>query len=414
MPLNPSPSRPRYQLLLTARWGNGNGEVAAHHKNLPGFSLVADGQVRQVAIPSRIRLDGRSGVHVLDAPVGIDHFDSAGAWQGRTVLQASPPNRTLQRITDFAVDLQRNCYLLEKVAPAPDAGASHRSALSKYNARGELLWRRDGDFSRVFADTSSALYLTVASPAHRVEVVDMGDGSRRQTLELPSGLEQKVFVTPSGLVASKLLQADGLQTIAAWRPGGELELHAITGIEASGLVQFAFAADDALNLYASMPASVFDRAGIARIPFEGDPVVHAEFNQIVVGVSDQAIHLSSTKGDLMRITSRLRDGTTRELTLSSAGNAAASDRRQQVLTGVDAAGRFMVHRNEGPGSVGEIALYAPDGRLESVQVPTPELMSGESVMARGTDWVVDADGSIHVPIADSNGLHIVRIRPVPA
>jgi hypothetical protein len=414
-------------LLISVRWGQGEGELVRHPIVRPNYSFVAPEQQRQLASPLRIRADSRSGWHVLNlfhgvhpavARTMVDHFSANGAWQGRTVFQPSPPEWESKRVVDFAVDPERHCYTLEQVDNAATSGGALLNVLSKHDANGALVWRRQGRvattaadfaslsgrFTGLFAAASATLCLTTTSPAREVGVCNAVDGSVKTTQLLPEGSEYKVFVTPSGQIRSVLVNDEkGCYAMAAVQADGQVVMRAVAEHETAAVIQFACGADDDANFFALMPYGDFPRAGIARVPFQGAPVLLAEFKDIVVGPSDQAVHLSSVHDGLLEVTSHFKDGSSRQCALSPVDAGGA------VLIAVDSGGRYLVLRNEGPGQAGEISIYSPLGELESVQPASAASLSAETACATCTDWVVDGAGAICLPLADSHGFKVVRI-----
>jgi hypothetical protein len=407
------------QIVVTAPWGEGQGEIPTLLHDRRQFAEAAPGAPLKVRAPVQVRLDPRDGLHLLagtGVQAGLFHFDASGVYTGRTGLLRTPVESADDIVVDFAVDAEGSCYLLEVVHPPAEPSVNRLRCLT---GAGDTVWSRTGPvggapahfdalvgrFRRLLMDGRSRLHL-VGETGGAIARLDRRSGVTAMTGRFEPGGED-LFMSPDGVVGFVWYAADANRRgLGFYDPDSDMLQRSLGGTEAFGWLLHPIGIDASHRFYAWRDGSV------ARIAPDGRIVPIAAFDAIVVRAGDGSILTSLAlpsvdSHPVVRVTWHGPEDRGRVLHLQLPAETRGTGGWR--LVHADALGGLHLFGGESPGDAGRLLVYAAGGALEEVRPGGADLIAIETRTQAPSDWQVDGEGRLYVPVLAPDGVRIIRL-----
>ena len=418
------------ETFATAPWGDGPDAIPLVLEDHPQFGEMSREQIRKVRAPVRIRLDSRGGLHALAdaplrtsnrAPVFIHYFNAEGKFLAKSLLLAPDRSDTDELfISDYAVDADGSCYLLEQISSGQTGPPKNR--LQKVSRDGQFQWSRTGAtsqqeldfrelkgvFKRLLMDGRSRLYLPATEHGGAIAEINRDTGAVAHVYHADK-FGSEVFIDEQGTVVYVLYFSDVNRRGLGFFNLSEPKVRSIIGgVELYGWLLYPFGVDSSSNVYA------WNDSAVARISAEGRIDVLAAFDNVVVRARDGVIftsrlRLENEQSPVVQTACYLPSGEVSHQDLELPKKLTARHSSEWKLIHVDEQERFYVFGGEEPGQVGTLLIYSSSGELEETTSPPPDLLLMESRLEIYSFWQVDSRGRIYLPVTDGQGFKVIRL-----
>ncbi|TDE90396.1 hypothetical protein EXU48_18270 [Occultella glacieicola] len=353
------------ELVAVVPWDDEHTGVTSSFTDHPAHSWRVPEHTRRARSPVRLRLDRDGGFHLLGDDPSVLHLDGTGTPVGRTPVAG--------RILDYVCDPAGGVVLIE--------GADDEPRLRALAGDGSERWSVGGRFTKVLA-TGDRLY--VHGDPGTLEV-DPTTGAAGPILPVRGG---EPFGGGGKLVSVTFDDASQRRGVAVFDPATGESTEFTGGADHYPWLVDPFGADGRARLF------VWWDGRIARVPVTGE--IDALGAVDGIAVRDRTVFTSHGAGEHVVV-----QGNGMQARLPVAGLR---------LVGVDADSRVYLLGGEGPGSAGELRVYAADGHLESSGPPPEDLAAIGSRMPVHTAWQVDHEGRVTIPVGTPGGVALVRLR----
>ena len=421
-PLSTNNMWTKFEILLTAKWGQKNGEIPINFIDPIPTGILSPFPIKQIRQPLDVYVSPSGQISLLSYKnkklALIDSFSSTGQYIGRVSISSENNFTENQKINDFVTVLDSSAYTINSSQTQNNSNQTYRIQYTKIGTnKSEVIWQND-------LDKKTPPQLLV-------------DGKFQVFVALPDADKLKIYkLTPQGLgelyaewgiSGEKLfMNAEGslFQTQMQWQtnpphrdwvkhdPTTQKTFHIVGSNEIYGLLGNVIGVDHQGQAYFQ---DLQNNSVIYKLIENGQLLWTEKINNVVTSTKDNKIFISSyylanDNNSKVNIKIFSQEGKYLESQKINIKQTPQDGRGIWNLIHVSDEGNFYIFGGDDSLHQGRLLIYSSVGNLiQEKNLPTDILSIQSSLQS---NWSIDSQGYIYLTVLEPNQLKIVRFLPI--